>query len=924
MQNKEDFEGAPLIAQILQDGESPASGTQQTSTERLSSASRANGAAPLDHPNTQQLLAAGLTPEQVKDSSCFNYSGGLAFTYLDPSGKEYTFGEKKEPFFRHRPNWSEEKIAEADAELKTPSKYLSPKDCGCSKPFHSPLHVKDSRYKLRLKKVKYPIILTEGEKKTLKSSLEEVASGSKTITIGLGGVDAFSDKRTEVDEDGDRQLIPELRAEIEWEHRDVYIAFDSDLIEKPTVRHAVQALAIALHKIGARPWLIRLPQELPGTYQDPKNGLDDFIIRHGYSAFIKLLNSAAPINVSYTNKEGGGKDYLVKDLAAEPSQKSESHIKALMAWSIIKESIAVRQVVGAYRWEGTHWQEQKGKARDALSLQLETFYDSQRWLNRVGAVFNNAAAELERRLTVPQDRWAPSHLLAFTNLVLDTQTGKTLPHNPAALITSCLPYPYDPAAKCPKWENFLQEALGGDASLIQLAQAMIRWILTPKVKAEPFAIDKAFNCNGPRGSGKGTFVGTIRALVGSDNVGNGGPDVYGDKEKLARLVDKKLALDSDAKGFLPSSTNFNKVVSNEPVLIESKYKDSDDVPLGVVVLWASNEPIAVAKDGAEGTGRRLIPIPFNNQPTEVNIHLKKELLGELPGIFQWAWSMPEAEMFKVLSGPIKSKLALELAIDQQLTTNLPLWYLSEKLPDGCDWTKASALFEPFDVWRQAGKFMVVSITAFGKELNRIKGAESKRSNGIKWRLPVMRRWNEMEPSTAPNDSKYEAFYDYAEHLGIGSQSATTETSPDGSKRNTSDDGEGQPFQQPFQLENQSLTEESSSEKSNGIVGIVSSKKFSNQEDMGDTPLNRNSNATLPSTIPSPSSLEPPEIPPGASVTQYVEKAIECNPRIFSDADAIHEAIKSWPDASAVSLNQVKAALRKIKANAPLPLLDRAA
>ena len=51
------------------------------------------------------------------------------------------------------------------------------------------------------------------------------------------------------------------------------------------------------------------------------------------------------------------------------------------------------------------------------------------------------------------------------------------------------------------------------------------------------------------------------------------------------------------------------------------------------------EPITVAKDGAEGVGRRLISIPFNNQPSKVNIKLKAQLREELPGIFQWALSM---------------------------------------------------------------------------------------------------------------------------------------------------------------------------------------------------------------------------------------------------------------------------------------------
>lgn len=916
---------SPFDESIIDD----ADGTDNTAVSKpvdalLTSARELADAAPLGAA-AQRLIAAGLSTSQVTATKCFSYRGGIAFSYLNPTGAEYSYGEGH-PFFRYRANWSPEKRAQAARQLEELPKYLSPKDCACTKPYHSPLHVSDPTYAVRLKKTKYPVILPEGEIKALVSSAHEIATGSKTVTIGLGGVSAWSDKRTPVDEDGDRQLIPELRDEVEWSHRDVYITFDSDLMEKPSVRTEVQALAIALHKLGARVWLIRLPQELPGTYQDPKNGLDDFIIRHGYDAFLRLLNSATQLQVIYTNIKDGGREYSVKDFGAEPSNKSESHIKALMSWSVLKESTAVRPAVGAYRWEGTHWQEQEGKTRDALALQLETFYDSQRWINRVGAVFNNATAELERRLTVPKHRWAPSHLLAFTNVVLDTQTGETKPHNPSALVTSCLPYPYDTSAKCPKWEAFLLEALGNDPKLVALARAMLRWILMPKPRDEPFPIDKAFNCNGPRGSGKGTFVSTVRFVVGNANVGNGGPDVFGDKEKLAKLVDKKLALDSDAKGFLPNSTNFNKVVSNEPVIIEAKYKDSDDIALGVVVLWASNEPISVSNDGAEGVGRRLVSLPFNHKPEKVNINLKKELAAEAAGIFQWAWSMPEQQMFEILSGDVESVDAIDLAIDQLLASNTTLRWLSEHRPDGCDWTSVRDLFLPYADWAEKGRHKAISETAFGKELKRIHGAEFKRSNGSKVWLPPMRRLDRNNPLDLSNTDLSTAasrFYDYAKHLGIGHQ-----LGDDGKPvhMDSKSDDDGKPVQQPVQPKLTATTAFSDSSDSLGQDGQVLEKKFSNSEGMGDTPSNTENNADDLSnrpTRPNPSVPEPLVNAQIATVHTWVSAAIDGlnDNGITPTADLAYAVINSWSRAPAISRNQVDAAFERINPTDNFDLFD---
>ena len=124
-----------------------------SSNSHQAKASQLEHAAPLDHPNSQRLHASGLTPEQVKSTGCFNYKGGLAFTYLDPNGSEYTCSNG-EPFFRYRPNWSDREKAKAAERLETVAKYLSPEDSGCTKPSHSPLHIQNPGYQLRLKKTK--------------------------------------------------------------------------------------------------------------------------------------------------------------------------------------------------------------------------------------------------------------------------------------------------------------------------------------------------------------------------------------------------------------------------------------------------------------------------------------------------------------------------------------------------------------------------------------------------------------------------------------------------------------------------------------------------------------------------------------------------------------------------------------------------
>jgi len=52
----------------------------------------------------------------------------------------------------------------------------------------------------------------------------------------------------------------------------------------------------------------------------------------------------------------------------------------------------------------------------------------------------------------------------FTNGLLDISGEEfhLLPHTPQLFTDVCIPHPYDPGAKCPAWERFLDEAFEGN------------------------------------------------------------------------------------------------------------------------------------------------------------------------------------------------------------------------------------------------------------------------------------------------------------------------------------------------------------------------------------------------------------------------------------------------------------------------------
>ena len=169
-------------------------------------------------------------------------------------------------------------------------KYLSPKGAGNHPYIPTPVHQEAKDYKPDTH-----IFITEGEKKAAKATL------SGFPCIGLSGVFNFTDSES--------GFLSELK-ELNFKHRAVYIVFDSDIVGKVLVRQAELRLAVELMNREAKVWAVRLP----GEKDDEKNGLDDYLVRHGKEKFDKLLSKAKPTFELHIS-EGTPTDIILKEAA---------------------------------------------------------------------------------------------------------------------------------------------------------------------------------------------------------------------------------------------------------------------------------------------------------------------------------------------------------------------------------------------------------------------------------------------------------------------------------------------------------------------------------------------------------------------------------------------------------------------------------
>lgn len=656
----------------------------------------------------EELRLSGLTDEQIDR---LHYSSvtadeakaltghahaGWVVPCLGATGKPYATSKGK-PFHRLKPTVPPLKDGKE-------TRYLSPAGEGC-RPYFS--------------------VLWPDWARTLKHRDRDLAEGEKKAdcgcahgfpTIGLSGVDGWRDQRS-----GKSEVLPELLT-TGWLKGTVRIAWDSDIVHKTSVLASSYDLAEAIAIAGGTPLITLLPPELNGD----KNGVDDFILRHGAAAYGLLRDYARPAGEIIRSE--GEPIGLKWTWTTEPKGDEATHSKALIAWTVLKDEVQLLPL-GAYCWAGTHWQRQEtDKPAEYVARLLHTWMDQIRWKKRTGAAFSSVLSELKSRLESPEAViWDAPHLVAFSNGTLNTRTNVFTPgHRRSDRLTRCLPYPYDPSAKCPTWLAFLEEATRSDQHLITTLRAAMRWTIEPKQDSD-YEVDYMFDLSGNKGRGKGVVLsGVVTLCGGSKNIAGIKSGSFSDPNARLKMLNKAASIDFDASGFIKDSGVLNSIVSNELVDVKALYKNIAQARLNTVIWRGMNNRPGQASAGAEGSDRRTIVFPFDITPARKDPELKAKIRAEAPGIFQWVWQMTMEEASYALRHAGDSGRIRNAQVEAALDRNLVLRFVYESFfAQGCDEVEATPLFETFRDWlekrREDGlpQGREMTSTRFGKEMGNL-------------------------------------------------------------------------------------------------------------------------------------------------------------------------------------------------------------
>ena len=269
-------------------------------------------------------------------------------------------------------------------------------------------------------------------------------------------------------------------------------------------------------------------------------------------------------------------------------------------------------------------EEQKAITKWALASQNES---------RINAMLSQARPYLAVGMEeLDRDPW----LVNCQNGTLDLRTGKLKAHDPADRITKIVPVDYDPGAPCPRFKQFLKEALV-DETVIKFVKRYSGYTLTGITRERLLAILHGFGKNG-----KTTLVELLHEVLGDyarntdvetllikkyQGVGNDVAALKGARFVSAAEVEKGRRLaESKVKQLTGRDTVTARFLFGENFDFKPEFK-----------LWLStnNKPVIQGTDDAIWDRIRLIPLTQRFDGSKADPKLPDKLRNELAGVFSW-------------------------------------------------------------------------------------------------------------------------------------------------------------------------------------------------------------------------------------------------------------------------------------------------
>jgi len=236
------------------------------------------------------------------------------------------------------------------------------------------------------------------------------------------------------------------------------------------------------------------------------------------------------------------------------------------------------------------------------------------------------------------DGWDTNNfLLSCPNGIVDLKTGKLRNGKPEDRITMSTNTEYKPAAKCPRWELFIDEIFEEDKEIVKYVHKALGYSITGDTSEQV-----AFFCYGAGANGKSVMFKAVREVLG--DYAHDAPASLLQKSYNASSTNDEAATEN--KRFLVSSealsasklneSRLKKYTGGDPITARYLYKEFITFPPTVKPwLFINHKPRV--DDDSLGFWRRVRLIPFNRKfiGEDDDKLLPDKLKKEAEGILAW-------------------------------------------------------------------------------------------------------------------------------------------------------------------------------------------------------------------------------------------------------------------------------------------------
>ena len=229
-------------------------------------------------------------------------------------------------------------------------------------------------------------------------------------------------------------------------------------------------------------------------------------------------------------------------------------------------------------------------------------------------------------------------VVCVKNGTLNLRTGELTGFSREEYITKQISTTYNPDAKCPIFENFLDTTFNHDTELIGFMKRFFGYSMTGHTSEQVFCIFYGHGSNG-----KGTLTDTIMDVM-CEYAKTTEPDTI-IKKKYERSSTNDLADLKGARLVLTSENEMNqeldegrikRITGQDRIKCRYLYREFFEyIPEYSLVLLTNHEPVIKAQDYS--IWRRVLKVPFNvTIPKEDwDLNLRNKLNSESEGILTW-------------------------------------------------------------------------------------------------------------------------------------------------------------------------------------------------------------------------------------------------------------------------------------------------